>query len=86
MSFWGILILVLVGLIILSLLFAVFKFFISLLPVAIILAVIVWAIFKFERADLENDQKFNHIFDKSGRKTARHVKVKDVDHKKDHKK
>lgn len=47
MGFVTILILVLVALVILSILFAVFKFFIGLLPLALIVALIIWLMAKF---------------------------------------
>ena len=47
MGFVTILILVLAALVILSILFSIFKFFIGLLPVAIIVALIIWLLAKF---------------------------------------
>ena len=48
MGFVTILILVLAALVILSILFSVFKFFIGLLPAALIVALIIWLIRKIQ--------------------------------------
>lgn len=84
MGFGTILILVLVALVILSLLFTVFKFFIGLLPAAIIVALVIWLIYKLDNRNnnksypTTNSNVFNKSSNPSGRKRARNVTVKDV--------
>lgn len=84
MGLGTILILVLVALIILSVLFAIFKFFIGLLPAAIIVALVIWLIYKFDNKKNNksyptyNSNVFNKSSNPSGRKRARNVTVKDV--------
>lgn len=84
MGLGTILILVLVALIILSVLFAIFKFFIGLLPAAIIVALVIWFIYKFDNKNNNksyptyNSNVFNKSSNSSGRKRARNVTVKDV--------
>ncbi|MBP2057657.1 di/tricarboxylate transporter [Lactobacillus colini] len=85
MSLGTIFILVLVALVILSVLFAIFKFFIALLPAAIVVALIIWLIYKFKKPTGEGDNYprknyniFNNSGNPTGRKRARNVTVKDV--------
>lgn len=85
MGFGAILILVLIALVILSILFAVFKFFIGLLPAALIVAVILWLIYKLDKRNntsnsypTSNDNFSDTSNSSTGRKPARNVTVKDV--------
>lgn len=89
MSFLGIAVLVLVALIILSLLFVFFKAFILLLPVALIAIGILWLVFWISGKRNKNKVptsgsyfdwfKVNETTQKSTRKQARNVTVKDID-------
>lgn len=90
MSFMIILLLVIIALVILSILFAVFKFMIGLLPAALIVALIFWIIYRSDQNKKNKDdpapsskQKTSttntHTSDKSNRKPARDVEVKDVE-------
>lgn len=89
MGFVTILILVLAALVILSILFSIFKFFIGLLPVAIIVALIIWLLAKFSgnkryrKTDSHNPVQPSTNNQK--RKKARNVSVKDVEDKEDNK-
>lgn len=84
MGFGTVLILVLIALIILSILFTIFKFFIGLLPAAIIVVLVIWLIYKFDNKNntksypTANSNVFNKSNNPSGRKKARNVTVKDV--------
>lgn len=89
MSFMIILLLVIIALIILSILFAVFKFMIGLLPAAIIVALIFWIIYQYDQnkkkevnstpSAKEKSSTHTHSSDKSNRKPARDVEIKDVE-------
>ncbi|WP_308557929.1 hypothetical protein [uncultured Lactobacillus sp.] len=89
MSFLGIVTLVLVALIILSLLFVLFKAFILLLPVALIAIGIIWLIFWISGKRNKNKVpasgayfdwfKTSETTQKTTRKRARNVTVKDID-------
>ena len=90
MGFVTILILVLAALVILSILFSIFKFFIGLLPVAIIVALIIWLLAKFSgnKKDTEKPDSYNPVQPSTNnqkRKKARNVSVKDVEDKEDNK-
>ena len=90
MGFVTILILVLAALVILSILFSIFKFFIGLLPVAIIVALIIWLLAKFSgnKKDTEKTDSHNPVQTSTNnqkRKKARNVSVKDVEDKEDNK-
>lgn len=90
MGFVTILILVLAALVILSILFSIFKFFIGLLPVAIIVALIIWLLAKFSgnKKDTEKPNSHNPMQQPTNnqkRKKARNVSVKDVEDKEDNK-
>ena len=90
MGFVTILILVLVALVILSILFAVFKFFIGLLPLALIVALIIWLMVKFSGSKKDNKvsdthNPVQHPANNQKRKKARNVSVKDVEDKEDNK-
>ncbi|QNQ82890.1 hypothetical protein FP435_02150 [Lactobacillus sp. PV037] len=85
MSFMIILLLVIVALVILSILFAVFKFMIGLLPAAIIVAFIFWLIYRSDKNKntISTDKKAassnGHSDGNSKRKPARDVEIKDID-------
>lgn len=88
MSFLGIVTLVLVAVIILSLLFVLFKAFILLLPVALIAIAIIWLIYwiaaKRNKADMPSSSIYFDWFKASStrtqnRKHARNVTTKDID-------
>lgn len=90
MGFVTILILVLIALIVLSILFAVFKFFIGLLPIALIVALIIWLITRFSSnnteslGDFNTDGEVKHPSSNTPpRKKARNVSVKDVENDKE---
>ena len=92
MGFVTILILVLAALVILSILFSIFKFFIGLLPVAIIVALIIWLLAKFSSNKEDTDTKktnrhkpVQRSTNNQKRKKARNVSVKDVEDKEDNK-
>lgn len=90
MGFVTILILVFVALVILSILFSVFKFFIGLLPAALIVALIIWLIAKFSgsKKDTTTSDVHNPVkptTNNQKRKKARNVSVKDVEDKEDNK-
>lgn len=92
MGFVTILILVLAALVILSILFSIFKFFIGLLPVAIIVALIIWLLAKFSSNKKDTDTKktnrhnpVQRSTNNQKRKKARNVSVKDVEDKEDNK-
>lgn len=92
MGFVTILILVLAALVILSILFSIFKFFIGLLPVAIIVALIIWLLAKFSSNKKDTDTKKTNRYkpvqqstNNQKRKKARNVSVKDVEDKEDNK-
>ena len=90
MGFVTILILVLAALVILSILFSIFKFFIGLLPVAITDALIMWLLAKFSgnKKDTEKTDSHNPVQPSTNnqkRKKARNVSVKDVEDKEDNK-
>lgn len=87
MSFTGILILVLVAAILLVILFTFFHILIPLIPIAIIVAVVIWLINRFSGKSKDNVPSSNNDFSwfdnqnetHSGRKKARNVTTKDVD-------
>lgn len=90
MGFVTILILVLAALVILSILFSIFRFFIGLLPAALIVALIIWLIAKFSgnKKDPNNSEVHNPVqptTNNQKRKKARNVSVKDVEDKEDNK-
>ena len=81
---------VIAALVILSILFSVFKFFIGLLPAALIVALIIWLIAKFSgnKKDSTDSGIHNPVQPTSNnqkRKKARDVSVKDVEDKEDNK-
>lgn len=91
MSFWGIIGLVILAVIILSFIFAMFHVFFLLLPAILIIAGLIWLINHFTKKD---DDKFDTFYNntnfynwrgqkngdpsKPKRKKARNVKTKDV--------
>ena len=89
MSFWGIVLLVFIALIILSLLFVFFKAFIFLLPVGLIAIALIWLIGWFtgrkNKASMPSSSSYYDWFKKENsthnptRKEARNVTTKDVD-------
>ncbi|MCP9330764.1 hypothetical protein [Lactobacillus kefiranofaciens] len=89
MSFWGIVLLVFIVLIILSLLFVFFKAFIFLLPVGLIAIALIWLIGWFtgrkNKASMPSSGSYYDWFKKENsthnptRKKARNVTTKDVD-------
>lgn len=87
MGFVTILILVLAALVILSILFSVFKFFIGLLPAALIVALIIWLIAKFSGNSTDSGihNPVQPTNNNQKRKKARNVSVKDVEDKEDNK-
>ena len=83
-SFMIILLLVIIALVILSILFAVFKFMLGLLPAALIVAFIFWIIYRFDQNKKTSSSSTKKTSSRkkskpSGRMPARDVKVKDVE-------
>ena len=81
---------VIAALVILSILFSVFKFFIGLLPAALIVALIIWLIAKFSGNKKDSTDSGIHnpaqpTSNNQKRKKARDVSVKDVEDKEDNK-
>ena len=81
---------VLAAKVILSILFSIFKYFIGLLPVAIIVALIIWLLAKFSgnKKDTEKTDSYNPVQPSTNnqkRKKARNDAVKDVEDKEDNK-
>lgn len=86
-TFTSILILVLVAAIILAVLFVFFHIFIALIPVALVLAGVIWLINRFSK-NKNNDNMPNSETafkrqnnETSGHKKARNVTVKDINDK-----
>lgn len=88
MSFWGIVTLVFVALVLLSLLFVFFKAFIFLLPVGLIAIALIWLIGWFSGRKNKTNMPSGNYYDwfksntstqRTTRKQARNVTTKDVD-------
>ncbi|MBA1394136.1 hypothetical protein EQ500_09730 [Lactobacillus sp. XV13L] len=91
MSFWGIVGLVLLAVVILSILFAVFHILIMLLPAVVVIAALIWLINRFTKKDDDNaptgsrfdQQNWSEPWGENGsqlrRKKVRDAETKDVD-------
>lgn len=84
MTFISILFLVLIAAILLAILFTFFHILIGLIPIAFVVAIVIWLINRFSKNNkseqLTNDQYFYYRKESNGRKRARNVKTKDIDH------
>ncbi|BDR60246.1 hypothetical protein [Lactobacillus xylocopicola] len=88
MTFWGIIGIVLLAVIILSMIFAVFHIFLMLLPAVVVIAVIIWLINHFTKDDrhsgssspgFQDDEWPDRNSDRPKRKKVRDAETKDVD-------
>ena len=85
MGFVTILILVLAALVILSILFSIFKFFIGLLPVAIIVALIIWLLAKFSGNKKDTEKTDSHNPVQPSTKEKQRDLLKNLEDKEDNK-